>query len=785
MSVPSGTVPHMFNGLHLIDWSSMTHAYGPAGQVPSLLTAMRSPDADERGKAYDEFYSAVHHQGDVYPCTAASLPFLFELAGDAATPDRAAVVRLLVSIGAVAVERCEEEYAHSSGHAEAAVLVRERAEEFIGFASETDPGVRRAAIPAPALFLDDASRAATVVRGRLPAESGIVERLLVVEAMATLALRLPTLSDEAMAWFAGLAADVAVDPATRLAALVQRARCAPERIGEDAVPAALGLLRDMAHTTVPAGEWADPPRRTAPAAPSDDVPPQVVAAFDDLDRHRSIHAPTTDLLRTFHQALGARISERTVLLAQQLRSPDPGSRLDALRMSADLVKSWRGDHSWLITLVAEHLEAAHHQVAAEAAAVLEACHRVAEPAREALAAHVAAQRARHGSDVWAAPEPQLRRAHQQAVRALARLGDLRALPSLLTALDGGVDAWRAVEVAGALPGAADQLAPRLCEQLRRVDLTQDWGAEMSARPLLASLASLGDPVVLPGLTETLTQAVRHERWGVACSAVKALVAFGPAAAPALEAVRPLSAASDAHVRSAAVGALWAVNGDLEEVMPLLLDLLGSDISFLISDAADVLGRIGPPAGAALPHLRQRLTHGCEWVRVHCAAALREIGGEAEAPAVLETCSRPGNRIPPRPTTSWRAWTGWAVPPSPHCRGSARSWPFPRGAGGSRASTTTRNCSGSAGESSGGSAEALPAFPPPHGSQAPDPVHPAFGTMALWTAIRLWAGPNRWRRSKWRRRPARRWRGCPRTSSGRSFRTSAGSTIRRYGAGRRM
>ncbi|MFI1075981.1 HEAT repeat domain-containing protein [Streptomyces puniciscabiei] len=88
--------------------------------------------------------------------------------------------------------------------------------------------------------------------------------------------------------------------------------------------------------------------------------------------------------------------------------------------------------------------------------------------------------------------------------------------------------------------------------------------------------------------------------------------------------------------SEAVGAaLWVVGGDLAEVMPLLLSLLDDRITFRISDAADVLGEIGPPASAALPRLRGLLTHDYEWVRVHCAAALWENGGQAEAPAVLD------------------------------------------------------------------------------------------------------------------------------------------------------
>ncbi|MBC2906239.1 HEAT repeat domain-containing protein [Streptomyces cupreus] len=94
--------------------------------------------------------------------------------------------------------------------------------------------------------------------------------------------------------------------------------------------------------------------------------------------------------------------------------------------------------------------------------------------------------------------------------------------------------------------------------------------------------------------------------------------------------------TDALVRPSAVAALWAVDGDLAEVLPLLLGLLDDRITFRIGDAADLLGEIGPPAYGVLPRLRDLLTHDYEWVRVPCAAALWEIGGEAEAPAVLDT-----------------------------------------------------------------------------------------------------------------------------------------------------
>ncbi|OIJ98952.1 hypothetical protein BIV25_10570 [Streptomyces sp. MUSC 14] len=177
--------------------------------------------------------------------------------------------------------------------------------------------------------------------------------------------------------------------------------------------------------------------------------------------------------------------------------------------------------------------------------------------------------------------------------------------------------------------------PRLCDHLRRIDLSQQR-TEMSANAILSALAALADPAAVPTAVHTLGAAVRHDQYGVTRSALKALGAFGPAATGARDTIRSLTTATDAQVRPAAVAALWALGGDLAEVMPLLLDLLDDRITFRIRDAAALLGEIGPPASDALPRLRNLLTHDYEWVRVHCAAALWEIGGEAEAPAVLDT-----------------------------------------------------------------------------------------------------------------------------------------------------
>ncbi|MEV7546613.1 HEAT repeat domain-containing protein [Streptomyces sp. NPDC089915] len=658
------------DGIDGIDWTGMGHAYGPGGDIPRWLRDMASPDPEVRRRAFGDFYGAAHHQGDVYPCTVAALPYLLGLADDPATPDRAAVAALVLSIGREAADRDDDcirfapDGTESTAPADALALLRTRADAFVRLAADPDPGVRHAGIEGVGLFLDDAGRAVALLRDRLTAEPGTEERLLVIRTMASLALRLPAARPAATAWLATLADDPGADPDIRLGALVHRARCAPQDLAPDAVASAITLLTRLtpppqappttrgcdpttcacapaAPTEAAAPEAPAVPAEPAPAAPArddavvvtpaQDVPPQIAAAFEDLDRRGRVHAPTTTLLRTFHTVLDDRVAERADLLAAQLGSPDPAIRYDAVAMARNLIGSWRGDHTALVTLLARCLLPRDPYTTAAAAECLGSLGPVAEPAREALADCVAGHRAAHGPDVWASPRPQLRRAHQEAVMALARLGDMRALPSLLTALDDGTDAWRAVQVAGDLgPAAAGELVPRLTRRLDAVDFSGEW-TDMSAAALVGALAELGDPAAVPALARAVEAAVRNEKWQPAASALEALASFGTAAAPALDVVRPLADAADVDLRAAATAALWALARDPADAVPRLAALLDGH---RLREAAGVLARIGPPAAAAAPRLREMLTASYDWTRVHAAEALWEIGGEAEAGAVV-------------------------------------------------------------------------------------------------------------------------------------------------------
>ncbi|MEW2556812.1 hypothetical protein AB0957_34470 [Streptomyces zhihengii] len=238
----------MINDLDGIDWASLGRAGGAAGDVSGWLRGMVSPDPDVREKAFAGFCSAALHHGSVYPSTVASLPFLFAMAHDPATPDRAGVVTLLLNIGreaADAEETCAvivgEDGEESSIYPDTARLIRERVADFVACTRDADPRVRAASIEGLGLFLDDAEHAVALRENRLVEQSGAAERELVVRTTADLALRLPEAAMPARAWLDALAESTATDPDTRLAALVHRARCAPDAIDDQTVPTAFSL----------------------------------------------------------------------------------------------------------------------------------------------------------------------------------------------------------------------------------------------------------------------------------------------------------------------------------------------------------------------------------------------------------------------------------------------------------------------------------------------------------------------------------------------------------------
>ncbi|WP_405665478.1 PBS lyase [Streptomyces sp. NBC_01166] len=617
----------MFTGIDEVDWASMEHAYGPADDVPALLYGLASADPAERENALDGMYGAVHHQGDVYACTLACIPFLFELAVDPGIRDRGGIVELLTSIGGIDLdeddenELDEDEIEGVANYAMAAAAVSAGSAVFFELVADEDPGVRLAAPLALATLHGRPGRVLALLRERLPVEADDEVRLALVEAAGRIALRHRPLAGRAAAWLSGLAAE-AYPPGLRLAALAQLARCAPDALPGDVVRVVSGLLREL-RSRPPRPE---PPAGKAPAGEDAGADlatsPTLVGQLRELSAEESAGRSTpwaADLLRTLHVGLDDRVEDRTALLADQLCSPDPWQRIDAVRMSGGLIRAWRGSYEGLVRLVGVQLTDPEPRLAEAASHVLEELFGLAAPAADALAARVAADPGAWVKE-WASGPPGL----GSAVKALARLGDARVLPALATALERPEvphDVGFAVRCLG---DAAAPLAGTLRRRLGEVGL--DEGAYDRASPLLAGLTALRAGEAAPEVLRALRGAPEYRGEWLRTAALRALRSFGPAAHCAVPELRRLIGRPGTAAATEAAEALWAVTGDADTVLPVLAEGLRAEQVHDCRVAASALGGLGRRAEAVAPRLRGLLAHEELWLRVDAAIALWEVSG---------------------------------------------------------------------------------------------------------------------------------------------------------------
>lgn len=626
----------MFAGIDEVDWASMEHAYGPADDVPGLLQGLASADPAEREGALDGMYGAVHHQGDVYACTLACIPFLFELVVDPAVPDRGGIVELLTSIGGIDLDEDDEdeidedEIEGAANYAMAAAAVTAGAGVFFALMADDDAGVRVSAPLALATLHGHPARVLTLLRDRLAVEPDEEVRLALVEAAGRVALRHRPLTGQIADWLSRLAAE-AYPPGLRLAALAQLARCAPQALPGDVVRVVAGLLRQL-RSSPPATTPAEPGPRAAEAHSEPEpagveeraAPVTLVGQLRALSAEESAGraAPwTADLLRTLHVGLDDRVAERTALLTDQLCSPDRWQRIDAVRMSSGLIRAWRGSYGELVRLVGEQLGAAEPKLAEAASHVLEELFGTAAPAADALAARVAADPGAWVKE-WASGPPGL----GSAVKALSRLGDARAVPALAAALERPEVPHDVGFAIGYLGSAARPLAGALRRRLGEVGL--DEGAYDRASPLLAGLTALRAGEAAPEVLRVLRGAPEYRGEWLRTAALRALGSFGPAAHCAVPELRALIRRPGTAAATEAAEALWAVDGDAGAVLPVLIEGLQAEHAHERRSAASALGRLGAQAAVTAPRLRALLGHDELWLRVDAAIALWEVSGRA-------------------------------------------------------------------------------------------------------------------------------------------------------------
>ncbi|MEU1127376.1 PBS lyase, partial [Streptomyces sp. NPDC005899] len=513
----------MFAGIDEVDWASMEHAYGPADDVPALLRGLASADAAERESALDGMYGAVHHQGDVYACTLASIPFLFELVGDPGVRDRGCLVELLTSIGGIDLDEDDEddldedEIEGAANYAMAAAAVTAGADVFFELMTDEDPGVRLAAPLALATLHRHPVRVLALLRERLPVEADGEVRLALVEAAGRTALRHRPLAGQVADWLGRLAAE-AYEPGLRLAALAQLARCSADALPGDVVRVVSALLRELRSGPAPVGpQQVEPVVERASSTLVGQV--RALSAAESAERRTPWAA---DLLRTLHVGLDDRVEDRTALLADQLCSPDPWQRIDAVRMSGGLMRAWRGPYEGLVRLVGTQLTDPEPRLAEAASHVLEELFGLAAPAADALAERVCANPGAWVRE-WASGPPGL----GSSVKALARLGDARVLPALAAALERPEIPHDAGFAIGHLGAMAAPLAGALRRRLGEVGL--DEGAYDRASPLLCGLTALRAGEAVPEVLRVLRGAPDYRGEWLRTAALRALGSFGPAA----------------------------------------------------------------------------------------------------------------------------------------------------------------------------------------------------------------------------------------------------------------
>ncbi|MFE6058694.1 PBS lyase [Streptomyces sp. NPDC056431] len=627
----------MLTGIEEVDWASLGHAYGPADDVPELLRGLASADPAERETALDGMYGAVHHQGDVYDSTLACIPFLLELVADPAVQDRGCIVELLTSIGGIELDDDEEldeldpedeEFIPAANYAMAAAAIAAGADVFLGLVSDPDPEVRLAAPCALASLHPEPARVLTLLRERLTVERDTEVRLALVAAVGRIALRHASLRTETVDWL-GWLARAAQDPGLRLAALAQRARCAPGDIPDDIVPWVTGLLEEIRTSAL------------GPVAPGTEraATPTLIGQVRELLEEHAAGRPapwTEELLRTLHAALDDRVDDRIALILAQLRSPDWGQRSDAIWLCGGLIRIWRGRYEEVVRLVGAQLNDPEPRLREAATSFLERLFELGAPAADALAARLAVGTGTgtgtaqgSGSGLGGSPQNGFvgRSGRDGALLALARAGDTRAVPLLARALEEREVRRELLYAMDGLGPSAAMLAPLLRRRLAEVEL--DERLYDRAAPLLYALAAVRGSQAVPEVLRVLRGAPSNRRDWVRESALRTLAAFGPAAQKAVPDMRRLLAADSATVATTAARALWAAEGDLGEVLTALERWLRPGASGADwCSAAQALGEIGPAAASTAAALRPGLASRDLWVRVRSAAALWRVSGDA-------------------------------------------------------------------------------------------------------------------------------------------------------------
>jgi HEAT repeat protein len=559
-----------------VDWAALTHADGPARDIPALLGAMESRDPDVRESALQALNHSLCRWGDVYPATAPAVPHLARLALEG-PGHREELLRLL---GDIADGIGEPEVLGPARRAVAVALP-----SLLPLAHDADPAVRDAMVfLIAACGTPYALPLLPLLRARLAAETDPEVRAGVVTALALL-----DAGDGG--WRDALLADP--EPRVRLAAAEDLLRTAepplPHDVAEhcarayaaDPRPGARGWwprphvpftdrLRDDPEAALRALAVGVP--LTAEGAahrpdPDEDESPWVTLAHAITDTWRDREA---DVLPWALRAMTGEDWELNWLAQMTCALPPRYHPVVRDHVHPHLASGLPDVRAAAVTALAR----AHAPEAVE-----EAVRLVEElPDRYVTVRAVEAVADVFGAGALPAVRAVVRRleaAHSELVKVLARFPEVAGevveeLCAMLTRHGTGYPPV-AVEVLGHLGPAAGDAA----ERALRVCVTEERHPEVSAVATVAHYRVCGDP----GLALSHLRRVMTARPGYRLELAGEL---GPAGAPLLPHVEPYLAPTDGlGLRPRAADAVWRITGRTEDtVTPVALRALAWERPYL-------------------------------------------------------------------------------------------------------------------------------------------------------------------------------------------------------------